>query len=121
MNISFMLTTPQIEAQTKDVTRRGGWRTLKAGQILVPVHKRQGLQKGEHPRILGGPIEVVQVRRERLSRMLEQRDYGVEECRREGFPDLTPAEFVKMFCRTHGLEPSHHVTRIQFRYTIPLR
>ena len=34
----------------------------------------------------------------------------------EGFGDLTPSEFVAMFCREMGCNPGTDVTRIEFRY-----
>jgi hypothetical protein len=35
----------------------------------------------------------------------------------EGFPAMTPAEFVAFFCRTHrGCNPEDMVTRIEWRY-----
>jgi hypothetical protein len=41
------------------------------------------------------------VRFEPLDRMLKDPDYGVVECEREGFPDMTPAAFVANFRRGH--------------------
>ena len=51
--ISFFLTTPQFKTRTKDVTRRPGWKNLKAGDRLQAVVKAQGLKLGEHPVKLG--------------------------------------------------------------------
>jgi hypothetical protein len=35
----------------------------------------------------------------------------------EGFPQMTPAEFVAFFCRTHrSCGPGTEVTRIEWRY-----
>jgi hypothetical protein len=35
----------------------------------------------------------------------------------EGFPQMTPAQFVSFFCRTHcGCSPGTEVTRIEWRY-----
>lgn len=133
-NISFAMTTDQVREQTKTVTRRIGWKTLKPGTLLQPVVKAQGLKKGESVRKIGRPICVVSVRRERLDRMQEP-VYGEQECRAEGFPEMTPAEFVAMFCATHRIPdtrpwglprnrrtpfpmlPCDEVTRIEFSYT----
>jgi hypothetical protein len=117
-NISFALTTPQILAATKHITRRLGWLTLKPGDLLRPVRKCMGLKKGEKPEVLRGPICVVSIRREPLRAMTDDLNYGQAECKREGFPDMTPAEFVTMFCKSHkGCTPDTEVTRIAFAYT----
>lgn len=108
--ISFMLTTQQIKDRTKDVTRRSGWLKLKAGERLRGVRKAMGLKKGERQELLA-TIEVVSVRRERLSEITP------EDVIREGFPDMTPAGFISMFCDSHhGVVPSSEITRIEFRY-----
>lgn len=108
--ISFMLTTEQILARTKTVTRRNGWVNLKVGDRLRGVRKAMGLKKGEKHELLA-EIEVVSARRERLD-AIDQAD-----CIREGFPDMTPAGFVSMFCDSHkGVAPSSIITRIEFKY-----
>lgn len=117
-NISFALTTPQFRAGTKTVTRRLGWRGLKVGDVLCAVEKGQGLKKGEKVKRLG-VIEIVNVRREKLRRVIDDPDYGARECAREGFPPphekSDPAEFVKFFCATHaGCRAATVITRIEF-------
>jgi hypothetical protein len=115
-NISFMLTTEQIRARTKTVTRRMGWKHAKAGDLLQGIVKGQGLKKGEKIEHLA-VIRIKKVRRERLDEMLNHTGWGAIECIAEGFPDMTPAEFVAFFCRGHkGCRPSSHVTRIEFEY-----
>lgn len=106
--ISFALTEPQFLDGTKDVTRRLGWKKLKAGDSLMAVNKAMGLRPGERQRRLG-VIVVVSVRRESL--------WSIDEadCRREGFPEKTPMQFVEMFCHHMGCEPETEVTRIEFR------
>lgn len=116
-NISFALTTSQIQEQSKDVTRRVGWLRLKAGAALQPVVKCMGLKKGEAIQKIGGAVQVISVRREPLRAMLDDLSYGRSECIREGFPNLTPQEFVSMFCKTHkGCLPETAITRIEFSY-----
>lgn len=44
--MSFALTVPQIQAGTKDVTRRLGWQFAKAGDLIRPVRKCMGLKPG---------------------------------------------------------------------------
>lgn len=114
-NMSFSMTTAQVIARLKDVTRRVGWLFLLAGMILMACEKCQGLGKGGKIKKLGR-IRVKNVRRERLNRMTLEPAYGADEVRREGFPDATPAEFVAFFCKGHGCLPSDMVTRIEFEY-----
>jgi hypothetical protein len=110
MNIAFSLTTSQVRSQTKTVTRRLGWLKLQPGKKLYAVEKSQGLKKGEHVNYLA-LIEVVSVRREPLHRITQA------DVIAEGFPDLTPAEFIPFFCQGHrGCTPETEVTRIEFRY-----
>jgi hypothetical protein len=110
-NISFSLTTPQVRAREKDVTRRIGWWFLKPGDILQPIEKGQGLKKGEHVVKVGGPIRVVSTRREQLCKMKRS------DLPREGFPQIRfKHDFVQMFCRHNGCEPTTEVNRIEFEY-----
>lgn len=108
-NMSFFHTTPQFLAQTKDITRRLGWLSLKPGDILNACEKCQGLKKGQKIVKLG-PIEIVSVRRERLNRITQS------DVIREGFPEMTPVEFIDFFCKAMGVTPRQMVTRIVFRY-----
>ncbi|HWM26559.1 MAG TPA: hypothetical protein VNP98_17210 [Chthoniobacterales bacterium] len=39
MNMSFFMTTPQMRARTKFVTRRLGWWKLKAGKVLYATEQ----------------------------------------------------------------------------------
>jgi hypothetical protein len=107
--MSFMLTKEQIRAKTKTVTRRLGWKNLQPGQQIQACVKCQGLKPGEKMQRLC-VLEIVSVRRERLDAITQQ------DCRAEGFPHLTPAEFVEMFCREMGCKPETEVHRIQFTY-----
>lgn len=118
--MSFALTTPQMLARTKTVTRRLGWSTLKPGTLLQAVEKSQGLGKGGKVRKLG-VIRVVSVRQEKLLRICDQtstnaRLYGRKECIFEGFPHLSPEEFLQMFCKHMGSAPGDVVTRIEFEH-----
>ena len=107
-SLSFALTERQFLDGTKDVTRRLGWKTLNPGDRLRAVRKAMGLKRGEHPVVLG-VIEVVSVRREPLW-PIDQADVI-----REGFPRMTPMEFVKMFCEHMDCPSDTEVTRIEFR------
>lgn len=116
-NISFALTTDQIRAKTKTVTRRNGWKFLKAGDILNGCVKCMGLKPGEKLQHLG-EIRVVSVRREPLFDMVADSsgDYGKSEAAKEGFPEMSGPEFVDMFCKHMGGDENQEVTRIEFEY-----
>lgn len=108
-----MLTADQIMNRTKTVTRRLGWRALKPGDTIAACRKCMGLRKGEKIERLA-VLRVVSALREPLDRILI---HGQSECIAEGFPDMTPAEFVAFFCGTHkGCPPWGMVTRIAFEY-----
>jgi len=100
----------------KDVTRRDGWEFLEVGDKLSACEKCQGLGKGGKI-VKICTIIVLDVRREPLRRMIDEPEYGRTEVIREGFPLMTPAEFVAFFCRGHkGITPDSIVTRIEFSY-----
>lgn len=119
-NISFAYTKRQFEERTKTVTRRMGWLNLKAGDILWGVEKAMGLKPGETIKRLG-MIKVVNVRREPLRAMIDDREYGFEECGKEGFLQphhlAEPGNFIQFFCATHkDCTPDSTVTRIEYEY-----
>lgn len=116
-NMSFMLTTPQMYARTKDVTRRIGWWHLKPGDIVMAVEKGMGLKKGEKVKRIY-PIRILSVRVESIGRMTNpyyDPEYGKEEVIREGFPEMSPREFVEMFCKSHRCKDNDPVNRIEFK------
>lgn len=92
--MSFFLTTPQVLARTKTVTRRavGTWTGLQPGDKLVAIEKGQGLKAGQGHTVLA-LLEVVSVRVEQLDAIT------ADDCAREGFPGVSPAEFVAFFLR----------------------
>lgn len=121
-NMSFSLTTNQIRAGAKDVTRRTGWIFLKAGDQVRPVLKAMGLRPGEKIQPLRAPLRIVSVRLEPLRAMIDDPGYGREEVRREGFEGLAaganPARWVEMFMASHkGCTLDTIITRIEFEYT----
>jgi hypothetical protein len=71
-----------------------------------------GLKKGEKVEPLA-ILRVTSVRTEPLCYIAEG------DARREGFPDMTEAEFVEMFCRKLKCGPDERVTRIEFTYEDP--
>lgn len=108
-NMSFMLTTEQIRNRTKTVTRRLGWWFLKPGDILNACEKCQGLKKGEKIKRIC-QIRVVSVGKEELDQITQ------DDIIKEGFPELTPARFLYMFCMEMKCNPGVEVNRIEFEY-----
>jgi hypothetical protein len=108
-NMSFSLTTPQFKAKTKTVTRRLGWSTLKRGEHICAVEKAMGLKKGEKIKRLG-VIYITSVRSEPLNSITD------EDCVREGFPELTPEQFVEMFSAHNNCSKDQIINRIEFEY-----
>lgn len=111
-NLSFALTTAQIRARTKTVTRRKGtwWSTvLKPGDLVCAVEKSQGIRKGALVRL--GTIRVVRLDVQNLLDGLTDQDVALE-----GFPDKSVTEFLFMFCEHMAVGPSALVTRIEFEH-----
>ena len=106
-NMSFALTTPQFLDGTKTVTRRNGWKFLTAGTLICAVEKGMGLKKGEKVKRLG-VIRITSVRREPLNAITQ------EDCIAEGFPDLTPEQFITFYAKHNKCKPDTLVTRIEF-------
>lgn len=114
--MSFALTTNQIRRRQKTVTRRIGWRFARPHDRVQAVVQAMGLKKGQRVERLC-VIELAIVSRERLRRLIDEPAYGRRECVREGFPHLTPEQFVEFFCASHaGCTPDTEVTRLEFRY-----
>ncbi len=107
-NMSFMLTTPQMYARTKDVTRRIGWWNLKPGDVVMAVEKGRGLKKGEKVKRIY-PIRILSVTAQELAT-----DLTVYEVKREGFPEMTIRQFLDMFCASHKCSYFAKVNRIEF-------
>ncbi|MGX1805167.1 hypothetical protein ACWIGI_05585 [Nocardia sp. NPDC055321] len=104
------LTEPQVRARTKSVTRRMGWLHLAAGDRVTLCRKVMGRRRGE-PLVRIVEVQIVAVGREPLNQITST------EVSAEGFPEMSPAEFVAFFCRTHkGCTPDSIVTRIEWRY-----
>ena len=107
--MSFSATTEQIRRRTKFETRRLGWAELKPGELFCAIEKGQGLKKGEKvTRIV--VLECLDNHPEPVNAIKKR------GCRREGFPDHSPREFVRMFCRLNHCEPETEVNVITFRY-----
>ena len=111
-NMSFSMTTEAVRRGEKTVTRRLGWWDLKPGDTLQAVEKAQGLKKGEHVK----PLAVIRVVSAHVQELYKIEDLGQDEVDREGFPHLTPGEFLTMFCRANHVDGYQPVNRIEFEY-----
>ncbi|WP_010588549.1 ASCH domain-containing protein [Schlesneria paludicola] len=118
-NMSFALTTPQFYQRLKTVTRRLGWMDLEPGNRLCGVEKSQGLRPGQ-PIVRLAIIHIKSVTRVRLNSITQ------DDVIREGFPNMAPREFVRMFVDSHETATNRStVTRIEFdyvpggRFTVP--
>jgi hypothetical protein len=107
--MSFAMTTEQVRRHIKTVTRRLGWKFLKPGDILWAVEKAQGLKKGEKVKRIC-LIRVVSCRDEPLDKIT------AADCILEGFPEMSPSDFVDMFCAANKCVPHKSVNRIKFEY-----
>lgn len=111
--MSFALTTDQIKNQTKTVTRRNGWKNLKPGDLIQPVVKCMGLQKGEKQELIGKPIKVISISVQRLYQITKT------DLIKEGFPNMTTEDFITLYCKANKCDRKEQVNRIEFEYTDP--
>jgi hypothetical protein len=110
-----MLTVTQYRARTKTVTRRNGWAFAKVGDVVNGCEKCQGFKKGEKI-IKMGQHQFTDLRWEPLRHMVDDLEYGRREVILEGFPDMTPQQFVEMYCKHHKCTPDTLVHRMEFKY-----
>jgi hypothetical protein len=83
---------------------------LRVGDQLTLCRKVMGRRHSE-PLERITTVEVMAVHRERLDAITPA------DVTAEGFPQMTPSEFVSFFCATHrNCGPSTEVTRIERRY-----
>jgi hypothetical protein len=109
-NMSFALTKEQVRNRTKTVTRRFGWWFLKRHDQVNAVEKSMGLKKGEQI-IQLAEIRILSTRGEPLSAITP------EDCIKEGFPELTPNEFVEMILKHYNIRyRDARCNRIEFEY-----
>jgi hypothetical protein len=107
--MSFALTTKQMRNRLKGVTRRLGWDDLKPGEKVCAVVKGQGIPKG-------GKVERICII-ECIAHTKEQLNWITQdEVTLEGFPDMSPSQFVMMFCRANKCNPRQIVNRIAFKF-----
>lgn len=108
-NMSFSMTTPQMRARTKTVTRRLGWWHLKPGDRVRAVVKCMGLKKGETVEPIC-EIEIVSTRKEPLF-AVTPRDVGLE-----GYPGETQRWFILKFMSAMKCTGFTFVNRIEFKH-----
>lgn len=99
-----------VRRREKTVTRRTGWQMLTPGAQVTLCPRVRGRRPGEElERIV--TVDVVSVTRQRLG------EIDAADVAAEGFPEMTPAEFIEFFCATHkGVTADTDVTRIEWRY-----
>lgn len=108
--MSVAYTEQAVLDRSKTVTRRLGWLHAKPGDRLTLCRKVMGRKPGE-PLVRLVDVEVVTVTRERLDTIT------ADDVAREGFPGMTPAEFIdRFFVQAQGIGPDQPVTRIEWRY-----
>lgn len=108
MSVAF--TEEAVRDRRKTVTRRAGWRFAKPGDRITLCRKVMGRKAGE-PLVRIVDVEVISVRREPLGAVT------ADDVAREGFPGMTPAEFVdRFFVRAQRMAVGDDVTRIEWRY-----
>lgn len=108
--MSVALTRDPVLAELKDVTRRDGWWFLKVGEIVNLVDRTMGFKPGEHP-VRYKTVRIKSTRPEPLNAITQ------EEVIREGFPHMTPEEFVEFFVKSHKkCWPEKIINRIEWDY-----
>ena len=116
MSVAF--TAEQVIDHTKTVSRRTGWRMVKADDTLWLCRKVMGRKLGE-PLVRLAFVRVIGVRREPLSRLTDDPEYGAAEMVLEGFPGMDPAEFIeRYFVRAQKVTPATEVARIEWVYVL---
>jgi hypothetical protein len=135
------MTTDQVIRRQKAITRRFAWKNIQPEQHLQGVNKCQGLKPGQHPVKLA-EIIVLDSQWEPLNEIIKrpfrkaksarewaafkkccgiQRDYSmipcISETALEGFPFMTPEDFVEMLLRSNRKATEETpVNRIVFEY-----
>lgn len=117
MNMAFSKTIVPMREFRKTVTRRYGWHKAKPAQIVMAIEKGQGIAKGERV-VPICEIQLLTPRWERADLMVTDLEYGERECVLEGFPELSPKEFVEMLCDFNKKRPDELVHRLEFRHLI---
>jgi hypothetical protein len=117
--MSVSMTADAVIERRKTVTRRKGWRFLKAGDRLTLCRKVQGRKPGE-PLVRLAEVEVVIAERQPLDLLVNPTidpRWAIREMAREGFPGMDPWEFIeRYFIASQRMQSDDDVTRIEWRY-----
>lgn len=117
--LSYAWTTPQLLEGRKTVTRRN-W-TAKFARQFRPDRVADAYDKS--PRNGGKRVDsvrILSVRKEPLSRMTKEPDYGAQEAAREGFAGLTGSQFVAQFAKKAGLTFARAARKTLYRVEFEL-
>ena len=109
--MSVTATVGPVQRHEKTDTRRLGWKNLKPGELTQLVEKGQGLKKGEHVKKIC-VVRILSNQRESLCAIYDEPD----GCKREGFPELTPDQFVAFFCNLNNCYQITPVNHIKWEY-----
>ncbi len=112
MSVAF--TEQAVVERRKTVTRRKGWTFLKPGDTLTLCRKVQGRRRSDgtvEPIVRLAEVEVLDVRRERLSPVDADGELAAEGC-----PDMSATEFIGRYFEPQGIHALDLVTRIEWRY-----
>ena len=106
--MSFAATVSQMRDGSKTVTRRdpGTWANLEPGDRVLAIEKGMGLKKGERQTPIG-VIEIVDNRVEHVA------DLTVDEVALEGFPGMTPEDFLTLVWQPMHPAPIRPITSIR--------
>jgi hypothetical protein len=108
--MAVSLTEAQVRDRAKTVARPPGRPVLRPGDRITLYREVPGRHPGETLDRVAA-VEVVSVRREPLDAIT------AADLTAEGFPRMTPAEYVLHFRATHrGCTPQTEITRIAWRY-----
>jgi hypothetical protein len=114
--MSVAMTVDAVIERRKTVTRRKGWWLDKNGRRILKPGDRLILHSGDQGDTLA-EVEVVDVSREPLMRLLRNKRWAFGELRKEGVPRMTPADFAhRYFVEAQGMSLDDKVTRIEWRY-----
>jgi hypothetical protein len=108
-NMGFRTNTEAILNRTKTVTRRLGWDFLQPGDILQACERCLGLKRGEPIRRLI-KIKILSIHSQPLNQISQ------DDVVKEGYPDWTPDDYVRHFCKVFKVKPDTPINRIEFAY-----
>jgi len=113
-NMSFLHTWDQFSAMEKTETCRVGWGDLAIGERIQGVKKCMGLKKGEH--VEKGHVIIVK----KVEAIFTEAWFFTKlNVISEGFPELTPYEFVyNILIAKCKINHGRAINRITFEYEV---